>query len=386
MRAVVRKSDLESLVTKAARCADDRSPIPILKNLLLTTDAGKLHVAGCDLNVAFEGSCDAAIESPGQTTTPAEDLLQRVKAMPDAPIVVELDGEKLSLKAKSRKHVLPTMPANHYPAIPTDKSTLRVLSLSSKALKTALDRVYRAIDKKATAAHFGAVHLWLKNERLEVAAVTSHRFLRTSIATPGEAPIDAAVMLAAKAVEDLRAQLTGDETIEVTIAQSWSAFRTSAGLYRAQLLLWEQERPFYEMIELLTIAQKKPVSVPRALALEVLKAVESFVNVRLTFKSGRIVVEAKGDDGRVSSDEIPVEYDGRERAIEVQTSYAIDLLSSCPAESMVDVEPMFFPRDVPLKQLTREDQLACSIDGEGAPCLLTLRSGEFCGQVAAVGQ
>lgn len=386
MRAVVRKSDLEGIITKAARCADEKSAIAILKNLLLTTDAGKLRVAGCDLYVSFEGSCDAAIESPGQITAPAEDLLERVKAMPEAPLVVELVDGKLSLKAKSRKHVLPTMPANDFPSMPTDKSAPRTIPLSSKALKTALDQVVRAIDAKLPAAQLSSTHLWIAGERLEVAVANSHRFHRTSINLPGEAPLDAAVMLSPKAVDDLRKLLTGDETIDFTIAESWCSARTSAGLYRSKLILWEQPEPFYRRIESVTQTQKKPVSVPRGIAIEVLKAFGSFTNARFTFGKGRIVVECKGDDGRVSSDEIPIEYDGPDRAIMAQTSYALDLFASAPGEGMVDVEPLFFPRMCERGSETVADQRGASMLGEGNVFAFTLRSGDFHGHVMPVSE
>lgn len=385
MKCVLRKTDLESIVTKAARATDSKSPALAMRNVVLEARGTRVRASGCDLYVAWEGDTDAAVEKPGATTVPAEELVEKVKALPDGPVSVELDGARLAIKAKNRKHYLPTLSADDYPKFPADKTEPKVFEISARVLKSALDRVWRVIDKKA-AAQMACVHLWAENQILNVVVVHVHRYHWQSIPMSGIPDITQPTMIPPKAVEDLRALLTADEKVFVTVAKTWMSVRAESGhTYRTRLQLWEHEIPFHRTIEAIRRTLKHPVKVPRALALEAFKACASDRgHLELYFKPGRIVCEAPDEDGRLSQDEIPIEYSGPERSITIEQRYADELFQAAP-DSFVEFESHHIPDGMQFKEAGATELRVANMQNGGIAVAVVLRSGDFEGFIMGIG-
>jgi DNA polymerase-3 subunit beta len=388
MKCIVRKGDLENIVTKAARASDPKSPVALVQNIMISVSASnRIRATGCDVYVAWEGDTDAVVERPGVTTVPAEDLAAKVKGLPEGSVSIELgDDGKLSIRAKARKHLLPTIDAEKFPRAPSDQSEPRVFEIGARAMKAALDRVYRVIDKKAD-PHFACAHLWAESGVLYVVAAHNHRSHWQSFQMPEIPDITQATMIPPKAIEDLRALLTVDEKVIVTIGKTWMSVRSENGhTYRTRLQLWEAKTPFHRTLQYIRSSLKHPVKVPRALALEAFAACASDAGrLALHFKPGRIICESQTDDGKLSEDEIPIDASIPERSLTIDQRYAIELFQAAP-DAFVDVEPQYLPGGLSFNETGTEDRKNAHLMNDGIGVALALRSGDFEGVVMAMGE
>ena len=107
MRATVERSHLLKSLGHVHRVVERRNTIPILSNVLLTADGGKLTLKATDLDLEVTETVPAEIGQAGATTVPAHILYDIVRKLPDgAEVSLDTgDGSQLALKSgRSRFH------------------------------------------------------------------------------------------------------------------------------------------------------------------------------------------------------------------------------------------------------------------------------------------
>ena len=388
MKLAVKKADFESLLSRAARATDSKSALAVLSHVALVANQNELRAMGTDLYVGFTGAVEALVEQSGAILVPAEELLSRVQSMPDGPITVELVNAKLRVAAKSRKHLLPTLPAESYPRNTKEHSSPREIAITARDFKAGLDRVYRVIDPKG-AAHLTGVHVWIEGGRAFFGGFSSHRCHVTSFASEAPDLCDRNTILPLAAVEDLRAMLgmvAADSVVEVMCSETLVEVRDASGAHTSITPIYYDTAPFFRLVQTILHEPKHPVQVPRALAAEVVKAIggsDENGGVDLIFRAGRMYVESHGADGRHSQDEVPVDYDGPERKITILSKYVEQMLSAAPSD-FVTVEPRYyaegfdpFVKGADLRGASRD---ASMLQG-GLPEVLVFRAGDFAGNL-----
>src|SRR6185436_12958132 len=89
--SVSKEKLLEGLQT-VQNVVSTRTTLPILSNVLLQADEGKLRLTTTDLDVGISGAVEATVEKPGATTLPARRLAGIVRELPAAEVSIEVDS------------------------------------------------------------------------------------------------------------------------------------------------------------------------------------------------------------------------------------------------------------------------------------------------------
>ena len=81
--------------------AGTQGTMPVLSNVLLAVEGpNALRLAATDLYLAIAGKIPAEVSKGGSVAVPAKDLFERVKMMPDGPIIISTqDNATTTLKA-----------------------------------------------------------------------------------------------------------------------------------------------------------------------------------------------------------------------------------------------------------------------------------------------
>ena len=74
MELTVRKEDLTKGLQKSQSVVERRTSMPILSNVMLDAEDGRLTLTATDLEISFQGSYEARINKPGRITIPARKL------------------------------------------------------------------------------------------------------------------------------------------------------------------------------------------------------------------------------------------------------------------------------------------------------------------------
>ncbi|MGH8030334.1 MAG: DNA polymerase III subunit beta, partial [Arenimonas sp.] len=117
-----------------------RQTLPVLANLLVQVEGGRLSMTGTDLEVEMIARCAVEDAQDGETTIPARKLFEIVRALPDgARITLSLAGDKVTVQAGRSRFTLATLPGNDFPAI-EDLELVERVRVPEASLKELIER------------------------------------------------------------------------------------------------------------------------------------------------------------------------------------------------------------------------------------------------------
>jgi DNA polymerase-3 subunit beta len=105
MKITVERTELLKSLSHVHRVVERRNTIPILANVLIRAENGRLSLKATDLDLEVTDSVAAEVAAGGSTTVPAHMFYDIVRKLPEgAQIVLEGSGDRavLSLPALCR--------------------------------------------------------------------------------------------------------------------------------------------------------------------------------------------------------------------------------------------------------------------------------------------
>jgi DNA polymerase-3 subunit beta len=142
MKFTTTREALLAPLQRVSGVIEKRQTLPVLSNVLMELDGGKLTLTGTDLEIQMTASATVDTEQAGSVTLPAKKLLDIVRLLPDgAPVSVELNGggqdTRALVKSGRSRYQLGTLPADSYPAF--DGGSMKdSVTIDGQLLKRAL--------------------------------------------------------------------------------------------------------------------------------------------------------------------------------------------------------------------------------------------------------
>ena len=118
MKVTVERAELLKSLGHVHRVVERRNTIPILANVLIKAEKGKLSLKATDLDLEVTDSIAAEVSPGGSTTVPAHMFYDIVRKLPEgAQIVLEGSGDRavLSIRAGRSRFTLQTLPESDFP-------------------------------------------------------------------------------------------------------------------------------------------------------------------------------------------------------------------------------------------------------------------------------
>src|SRR5262249_41743978 len=154
MELTVAKKDLLKIVARMQGVAERKSTMPVLANVLLAVDGpNALRLAATDLYLSLLGRVTADVGKGGSVAVSAKDLFERIKMMPDGPIVVATqDNATTTLKASgsARRYTLRGMPGDDFPPLPQPAEGSPTLALDVDVLGELIAKTHFSISTDET--------------------------------------------------------------------------------------------------------------------------------------------------------------------------------------------------------------------------------------------
>src|SRR5690554_978650 len=147
MKITVERSELLKSLGHVHRVVERRNTIPILANLLIKADSGKLSLKATDLDLEVTETIPAEIAQGGATTVPAHMLYDIVRKLPEGTqIVLEGSGDRavLSIRAGRSRFTLQTLPESDFPDLAAGEMA-HSFKLPAADLKQLIDKTQFAI-------------------------------------------------------------------------------------------------------------------------------------------------------------------------------------------------------------------------------------------------
>lgn len=119
MRAVCLQENLAKGLSTTARSVALKPQLPILSNILLATDEGKLKLSATNLEVGVNVWVGGKIEEEGSVTVPARVVLDFVQSLPNDRVELSSEGTTLKIVCGSSNASILGISSSEFPPIPS---------------------------------------------------------------------------------------------------------------------------------------------------------------------------------------------------------------------------------------------------------------------------
>lgn len=125
-----------------SRVVSTKPGLPILNNIFLETEKGKLTMKSTDLELSITTWIGADVKDDGKITLPAKQLSEFVNSIPEEVVNVEVEKQNFNISTSNNSASFNTMPSDDFPSIPTvEKKKDPFIQINSADLVMAINRV-----------------------------------------------------------------------------------------------------------------------------------------------------------------------------------------------------------------------------------------------------
>jgi DNA polymerase III subunit beta len=125
MKVSVLQENLAHGLSIVSRAVSPRSTLPVLANVLLATDDGRLRLSATNLELGITCWIGAKIETEGSTTVPARTFTDLVNTLADQRVDLDLNvrTQKLNVRSGASDTTINCIDAQEYPPMPVPDMT-----------------------------------------------------------------------------------------------------------------------------------------------------------------------------------------------------------------------------------------------------------------------
>jgi DNA polymerase-3 subunit beta len=250
MKVTVLQENLAHGLGIVSRAVSPRSTLPVLSNILVATDEGRLRLSATNLELSITTWIGAKIHEEGSTTVPARTFTDLVGTLSDNQVEMELNirNQTLNLRCGASNTDLKCIDAQEFPPMPAADLD-RGLEINVADLKEMIGQVVFAASTDEARPILTGVLITVYDEKITLASADGFRLsVRTSqLSSPTTNPINA--VIPARALSELsRIASDGDQTITMVMppGRSQVVFRLRDAELISQLI--EGTFPDYEQI------------------------------------------------------------------------------------------------------------------------------------------
>ena len=205
MKITCKQQDLSRGLLAVSHAVSSRSTLPILSNILLTTDQGRLKLSATNLEIGINCWVDAQIHEDGTTTVPAKLLTEFVSSLPQAPvdIAVAEDSNTLNVKSLGSNANIKGMDASEFPLIPSAEGGEPPVALDAVLLKEMIAEVAFAAADDDSRPVLTGVLVQVGGEKITFAAADAFRLAVRVAPLPGDDHPRGDILIPARTLTEL---------------------------------------------------------------------------------------------------------------------------------------------------------------------------------------
>ena len=194
MKVTVERSALLKSLGHVHRVVERRNTIPILSNVLIRAENGRLSLKATDLDLEVTESFAADVAQPGATTVPAHVIYDIVRKLADgAQVSLETTGDvgQVLIRSGRSRFNLQSLPEADFPDLATGEMSHH-FSVGGAELKRLIEKTQFAISTEETRYYLNGIYFPRMESGgksvLRAVATDGHRLARVETDAPGQAP------------------------------------------------------------------------------------------------------------------------------------------------------------------------------------------------------
>lgn len=333
MKAKILQKNFSKALNSVGRIVGSRTTLPVLSNILISAEKGKLMLAATDLEVAVTTDVVGKVESDGKITVPARVLTDFVTNNKDENIDLELK-EKLTLQLKSKHYEanIKGIDAEEFPSIPKLDKGESIL-LDAEKFSRSLQQVVMAAANDDTRPVLAGVYMKFGGKSLTMAATDSYRLAETKTALE-EGIEDRELIVPSRTMNEvfrLVSSTEGVEKVEIKADENQICF--ILGKVEVISRLIEGAFPNYSGIiptesKIEVVANLSELT--SAIKMSALFAKDVANNIKINVGKNGVVIKSTSEQTGDTTSKLTANVSGGEIEIAFNARYLLDVLGVLP--------------------------------------------------------
>jgi len=321
------------------RAVSPRSTLPVLGNVLLETDAGRLRLSATDLEVGINCWIGAKVQEEGATTVPARTFIDLVNALPPGKVDLELvvRTQTLNLRAARSEANIKGIDAQEFPIVTVPDDDAQGIPIEPDVLREAVEQVAFAAATDESRPILTGVLAQFENQKLTLAAADGFRLSVRTVDLPDAVSDPFSIIIPAQALTELR-RVSGNQdepiAIHVTAERNQVIFQLTDIVLVSQLIdgnfpdyrqIIPHDRNTHTVIDVAPFL--KACKMAQIFARDAANISKIQVEPGSDLEPGRVRVSATSAETGEDVSELDATIDGESIEIAFNVKYLIDVLS-----------------------------------------------------------
>jgi DNA polymerase-3 subunit beta len=342
MNLTITKEQIIAGLQAVQNVVSTRTTLPILSNVLLRAEDGKVEFTATDLDVTVACTVEAKVTKPGATTVPVKKLFGIVREL-TGEIDIETDEKNVtSIRSGGSFFKIHGLAADEFPPLPKFKDDKKV-ALPQETVKAMLKKTSFAVSTDESRYVLNGIFISLKDHKMTLVATDGRRLALVDEEVDISEKSSGEFIVPAKAVNELNRLLLDKGDVEIKFGENQASFALNDDKNFSVLLitkLIEGNYPNYRQV--IPGEPKERIALGREELVQALRRAEIMTSekansVKLTFSKNTLTITANSPEVGEARETLAVNYKGNEIAIAFNPRYLIDPLNAL-AEDEVFIE------------------------------------------------
>jgi len=353
MKIKVAKSALLEGLQTVQNVVSTRSTLPILSNVLIAAEKGKVTLTTTDLDVTVSCLVEADVSKPGSSTLPARRLSSIVRELAEGNVEIDIDDKNVAtLKSDASVFKIIGLSEDEFPPVPKTDDKY-AYHMEQVVLRDMLRKTSYGVSSDETRYVLNGVFVSFKSGKMIMVATDGRRLalVENELEFPKES--EAEMILPSKAVNELLHTLEDTGDIKIYVKDNMVVFQYGDVVLASKLI--EGSYPNYKQV--IPSQCEERVTVEREALLSALKRVSLVTTdkssaAKLIFGKNKITVTTNTPDVGEATETIPIKYTGKEISVAFNPDYMMDPLRNLTNDEIYieltdDLSPGVIKCDVP---------------------------------------
>jgi DNA polymerase III subunit beta len=335
MKIKVNKEAIIDCLQKVQSVINPRNALPVLSNVLIRAEGGKLELTATDMNLTVRATMEADVAEAGATTLPAKRIFGVFRELSVDEAEMEVNDDNIAfIHAASSFFRIHGISEADYPTLP-EMEDPKAYTMDQAAFRNMLKLTAYGASSDPNRQLLHGVLLSFKAGKLSVVATDSRRLalVEQEVEFPSDAEMDLIIPL--KTVEELIRTLGESGSVKILANPKQVAFEFDGILVTSKLV----EGSYPNFRQVIPQASGERVAMERETLLTAIRRTSQLVSdavsgVKLTFTKNRLEVLAAAAEIGEGRETMDVKYNGPDIAISFNPAFLMDPLKALTTDEV----------------------------------------------------
>ena len=338
MKFTIIKDHFSKNLQLVGKAVNNRSPLPVLSNVLIKTEKGRIKLSASNLQVTITTWVGAKVDEQGEITIPAKILTEFVSQVQDEKIDASLESSILQLTTAKTKATFNGIPASEFPDIVGVTGGIS-LSLDYEAFLDGVNKVQFAVATDEGRPVLTGIFFKVYKKTMLMAATDGFRMAEYKLPIKENFEESVSCIIPAKYFVDVIKSFDSDtKTVSLTIDNEKNIMGIKGEDIEAQLRMIEGEYPDYDAV--IPDEHTTEIKISRSELASGIKLANIFARdlgnmVKISVEDEIIKALSQPTESGSNSTEMKGEVEGENLQIAFNAKYLLDFVTNITEDEIV---------------------------------------------------